>query len=472
MIDEFEIEARLRRIAEPPRPGVPAEVVEFVRELPVAYPRSSRQSRLPAWTGRRGVRLVVVPAALAFAIVVSGLVLGIRTSPQDLGSDGKPQWTGLEWRDVSGQVPLGWPVRWSQGYAMLTPDGTLRLSSDGLTWSSVGGAPQLASVQAMPGGLIGFGGVTAPCPELPQPQTCTFEGGHPWLSTDGVHWREATDLPAATAPSPADPFDTYFQFSFVSDPTRALYATKNEVCVTADGASWVHTRLPADMAAAVQRTIRIRWPSGYVAEGLVPQAGGPSSMSRTDGAGNTVTVTGEETFWESSDGLTWSRAAASSHQDLATTYWFGSRGAVRYASGHLDHSTDGGLTWVEDKVLATLGINEYSAFSQLASDDDRIVAASWQGAAPTFWVSYGDGRWQRLAIGGDLSQAREVPMLVTPGGILLFGGERRYFGEAVSGGAPQGTFLTPRPTATPGPSQTPHATTTPAATATPAGSGG
>jgi hypothetical protein len=448
---DLDLERRLRAIAADP-PGLPESVDHYAWEV-VSHKR--RRSLVPIGAGR-GRRQAVALAGALGAVVIAAVVAGLLVQSMEprpgptwtLRPDaGQGEWTGLEWHDITataggmfkqtpwwvGFGPAPFAARWSGGFAMLGGDLQLWLSKDGLQWSRAQNAPEYPVVVSIGGKLLAAAAGASSSPGIR-------------LSSDGVSWSPV-----------AVPFDVKTLSGLVSarpgvvattgtadtlSPALAGEPLLSSIYFSPDAVRWTRATLPADLAAARGVSVTA-FVDGFVAVGAVADPNG--SQSVRDDAGNEWRFSSRA--WISHDGLTW--AAYDPYVPLTTNWASLQQGRLGSSNGHV-HSTDNGQSWQLDDSLPNMpSLPGSSDVGQLASDGSHIVMSVASGAR--FYVSEGDGRWRQLESGGDIgSLPSDGGMMVLPTGVLWISGRGIYFGEGLSGVAPQGTLGWPS-TPTPGP---------------------
>ncbi len=424
-------------------------------------------------SSRARVRALAALAA-ALIIVVGGTLLtawhqGGAASPS-LRPD---QWTGLEWHDITstsnglyasdpwqsgGIFGSGSVVIWSGGLAAVGMEGGVWTSQDGRTWSRDAGAPDISSLAAVGGELVGFASSNV-CPAgSSSAPVCTPQSSE-WVSSDGVKWQ-----PVVT------PFDNDVVLQVVTasgslvigattSPGMAVggfLGPNSAIYVTSDGLSWHKAEIPGDMADSSVTIGSMR--KGFVASGFLPDPQG--TVVWYAGGSPIATVTGFDRQWESPNGLTWTAVPGdASGQSIPSHIYSGALGDSSLGNGSPTddslHSTDD-VTWQpdDDQIMQSInGIQPSSTGLDISADGRHILVED--GWNPTFFVTEGDGHWQELAQGGDIgSLPGGGPALVLPNGVLYQGGGRLFFGAAVSGSPVTGA-LRPAATITMPPSPTP-----------------
>jgi len=456
--DDQDLEARLRRISAGPELDPPASVYRHLNE--VANGDGTRSidgvqlSRVRLGRGRSRARfagaLAAVAAALVIAVSAAGLLVVMRgpqaTATWTLRPDaGQGEWTGLEWHDITALAGglaggLAWSpsgkggvVRWRGGFAAVGGDYNLWLSSDGLTWKRAAGAPRFPGIVAVGGDLLAVG---------------QDSGGHgPWLwrTTDGLTWTRISV-----------PFDVSYARGLTAGGPGVVAVTNyiNEFPVglsgiyfSTDARTWAQATLPSDLAAAFDVFV-YPFVDGFVAVGLVSDPNGSMSES-ISGPSGTITVRERSQDWISRDGMTWTTydPVVPSTEVQGTEPQMNGMQVGRLGAGDgRIHSNDGGATWRADADQRP-DCSPYCG--QTVSDGTRIVSAV---SPAKFYLSEGDGHWRQLEQGGDVgSLPADGQMMLLPNGVLWIAGNRVYFGQALSGVAPEGS-LGPPTTASPGPS--------------------
>jgi hypothetical protein len=226
-----------------------------------------------------------------------------------------------------------------------------------------------------------------------------------------------------------------------------------------DARTWTQATLPSDLAAASNVYVD-SFIGGFVAVGLVSDPNGSETYASDTGTERRYS----ERAWISRDGLTWSLyepVIPPSETKGALPWTWMQLGRLGAGDGRI-YSTDHGVTWLADKD----NIPSWLYRDETVSDGSRIVMSA--GSGSRFYLSEGDGHWRLLQQGGDAgSLPADGQMMLLPNGVLWIAGNRVYFGQALSGVAPEGS-LGPPTTASPGPSVvqavptiTPVAETTP-----------
>jgi hypothetical protein len=462
--DDPDLETRLRRITAGPELDAPASVYRHLRGVANGVGARSidgvQLSPVGLGQGRSRARFAGAVAAVAAAVVIAvsaaGLVAVMRgpqaTATWTLRPDaGQGEWTGLEWHDITalagglaGQPSFGGTaggtggvVQWRGGFAAMGGDYNLWLSKDGLTWRRATGAPLFPGIVAIDGDLLVAG------------QAGTGTGTWLWRSTDGVTWTRVS-VPFGVSwwgPTAGAPGIVAAAFVADSDGLPGL----SGIYLTTDARTWAKATLPSDLAAA--RNVNV-YPfiDGFVAIGYVSDPNG--SMTVTSG---TNSESYSERAWISRDGLTWTAYDPVVPPTLMQSSHPWARmqlGRLGAGNGRI-HSTDGGATWLGDAGQ----IPTWLSPDQTVSDGSRIIMSAGSGAM--FYLSEGDGKWRLLQQGGDVgSLTADGQMMLLPNGVLWIGGNRVYFGEGLSGLAPQGSIGPPTTAspATPGDSAVPTST--------------
>jgi hypothetical protein len=381
-----------------------------------------------------------IAAVLVVAVSAAGLLLG-RLGPRNSATwtlrpdSGPGEWTALEWHDITataGEVfrqdprwiggldaATGGILSWRGGYAILDSEFDLWTSKDGLSWAHVSGAPHVVEAVAVRGDLLATG--------LASDGTKTWL----WLSSDAVKWQHISTpfADATTSQLAAGSTGVVAATTPVDGPDprgpAVLYFSE-------DGLAWTRTALPADLAQA--RSVIVHpYLGGYLATGLVSDPNG--SISFSDDSGTLLGRYSERT-WISRDGIAWDAYGPK----LPPGFTASDFGWTAMPSGRLGagndriHSTDGGVTWTKDDYRLP-----YDLSGQLISDGTRIILAAGGGLA--FYLSEGDGHWQKLAEGGDVGSLPGGGLaMLLPNGVLWVVGDRIYFGQGLSGYAPRGSL--------------------------------
>jgi hypothetical protein len=223
--------------------------------------------------------------------------------------------------------------------------------------------------------------------------------------------------------------------------------------VTADAKTWRKATLPADLAGASAVNV-FAFGGRFLADGLILDPNG----NRTYVDQNNVSTTWSEHAWISDDGLVWTQYSPVMPAGVGSD-WFGMQAGRRGMGNGWIYTTDG-ATWLVDTAM----LPSLHQDTEMASDGTRIIMATDWGAG--FYVGEGDGRWQKLAQGGNVgSLPGGGQLLLLPDGVLWSVGGHVYFGQALSGVAPQGSLAPSKtvvPVNTPGPVASPADTPTPA----------
>lgn len=396
--------------------------------------------RLRAFSVLGAVALIAV---VALAVSATGFLgHGGQDAPDSVPphSTGTGQWTGLQWRDVTGSAgdffrhrsppvqggDLAGIVFWRDGVAMVGGgDRTVWTSHDGLTWTKSPGAPRYAGLVSWNGMLVagGIGGDQA------------VSGL--WTSSDAIVWHQA--------PIHFDTRGCQQRGACSGLATGALgilaVATEGRLSVidpgvpylSTDGVHWSASPVPEE---ASEVTVCHLY-DGFLAYGFVPES-----------ADHPFDLIGRS--WQSSDGLQWSLYEPTVPSPVeGLRPWDavhpcgdqygplgGDNGALRSSDGE---------TWALD--------TETPAGAELVSDGGRIVAVQiWLSR---FYLSEGDGHWRELEQGGGIGQLPAGGRAyLLPNGLLWATEGRVFFGQALSGVRPSGSLVpwTPSPTPWPGPS--------------------
>lgn len=460
--DDPDLETRLRGIAAGPVPEVPASVYRHLDE--VAHGTDSRTLNgvqlspvRPRGRGRPGLRLAGAMAAATVVIAVSASALLVATrgpgpaSTWTLRPDaGQGEWTGLEWHDITAtaggpflQTPwwMGSPggaggvTQWSGGFATLGGDGNLWLSKDGLSWKRAASALRYPWIVAMGGDLLLAG------------RTSDGADSGLWITADAVTWKRLT-TPFAISSFSGIVKSSPGAVVVTTPPNSGLPPGPSTIYFTADATTWTQATLPADLAAARQVQVSA-FLAGFVAIGQVPDPNGSIGYGSDTGIESRYS----ERAWISQDGLVWTAydPVIPSIEQGALPWTGMSRGRLGAGDG-LIYSTDGGATWLADRVR----IGTWLYGDKTVSDGNRIVMAAASGAR--FYLSEGDGHWRLLQQGGDVgSLPADGRAMLLPNGVLWIAGNRVYFGQGLAGVAPRGSIGPPIT-----PSPLPYPTSTPA----------
>jgi hypothetical protein len=479
-LDDQDLEARLRRISAGPELGVPASVYRHLKEVangdgtrsidgvqlsPVRLGRGRSRARLAG-------ALAALAAALAIAVSAAGLLVVLR-GPQaattwTIRADaGHGEWTGLEWHDITAlagglarqnsyspgsTTGTGGVVQWRGGFAAVGGDFNLWLSTDGLTWKPAAGAPRFPGIVAIDGDLLVSG------------QDSGGSGPWLWRTADGVTWTRVSV-----------PFDVSSSWGLTAGGPGVVAAANiydsgappglSGIYFTTDAQTWTQATLPSDLAAASNVYVS-SFIGGFVALALVSDPNGSTVYDE----GTSTERRYSERAWISRDGLIWSTydPVVPSNEVQGALPWTGMQvGRLGAGDGRI-YSTDHGVTWLADKD----NIPSWLYGDRTVSDGSRIVMSA--GSGSRFYLSEGDGHWRLLQQGGDAgSLPADGQMMLLPNGVLWIAGNRVYFGQGLSGVAPEGS-LGPPTTASPGasvvqavPTTTPVAETTPTPGPTP-----
>ncbi|HYM83741.1 MAG TPA: hypothetical protein VEY67_06295, partial [Candidatus Dormibacteraeota bacterium] len=353
-------------------------------------------------------------------------------------------WTGLRWRRLAPDDPLGLvaTVVSSRGGAVAigwvdSPTGPMTpvwTSRDLVHWEPLPfGTATTFWPDALVLGLVEHDGdfvaiteqAGASCPvcaPLVPPVVA-------WTSTDGRAWTPHT-LPPGGVPGPAGTAPLV-----AVGPAGILLAstgTGHRLALSPDGATW---RLePADalpVGFALQAITGTS--SGYVAAGrLATPAGGRAAVfTSRDGRSWSVAVpfptprdlaasvgTALDAILGGTDGLVLVGHTVSSPG--ATLWW---------------RSTDG-LDWTPVPDFAplvgptALGGGPMHPAGWLVDDGRRLLAIRG-GPAGAAWLSLDGAHWTHLVMSGDLPAARAAGAVLLPDGVLLSDGATCWYGEAV-----------------------------------------
>ncbi|HEX7430596.1 MAG TPA: hypothetical protein VF293_00255 [Candidatus Limnocylindrales bacterium] len=392
-------------------------------------------------------------------VAAAGLLMGQRghdtaTTPDPTGTPGEAatwppglhpgegQWTGLEWHDITASAGgifvdrapwlegsrMDEAVAWRDGFALVGGDGNLWISKDGLTWAHASGAPQYAGIVGLNGSLLAGGeGIDGSGPGL-------------WISGDAVTWRRVP-IPSnfysvgcervACAGLAASSRGVVAVATAGSEPNSST--EPSILYFSADGTTWNRANLPDQAWEVAVHSFF----GGFAAIGMV--------RSPTDPPGAL-----HQRAWRSPDGLNWTAYEPKLPGPYSGDLWRGWHdlqpwdmqfGPLGADNGDF-HSSDG-VDWAFDSEPRGWWYQ-----GQAVSDGNRVVfAAKW---VARFYLGEGDGHWRELAQGGDIGK---LPggghAFLLPNGLLWVGGDRVYFGQALSGVAPRGSLALPTPTPSP-----------------------
>ena len=468
--EDFELAAHLRRVAAEPQPAVPSGVYTYVERVaggetadPAAkWPRKSR-----------GVLRFHTRSRVAAAVgIAATLVLGLTaTLLLTVGHWGSPVatpeyadlWSALEWHDITATAftSTSTPEGLGSGltaaiwrgvtYVDTGMSGTLWSSANGMNWRQVSGAPALNIVLATPDYMVGQSSVESPCvvPDqsgTPQPATCRASSAV-WYSDDGSAWRRSSlQLPSG---------DSITSWAAVGSAVVVVasemdygYLDQSKVTdvayVTTDGANWKAIQPPAETAGAVNCSVTATR-AGFVFAGAVLDPSGPEVISGSNQLGS-FSIHGYMKSWVSPDGATWSvyhpTYAAGQRSDLTGGLSQVLHGSLGDVVPMFANSLDGTNWSFGSEPLLSLGQASFS------SNGSQVIIS---GDGPVFLVTLGDGRWQQLQSGGDVSSLpRQGQSLAIPGGVLYDAGGHVYFGRALTGIGIENP-ITPAPAPTPTP---------------------
>ena len=490
--EDFELAARLRRIAAEPKPIAPSGVYSYVDRV-AAGEIAAPEKAWPSRSGN-GIALRIRSRATAVVGIAATFVLAVSaTLLLTAGQRGAPAatprstdlWSALEWHDITATAfpptttatgansILRVANRGGETYATTSLGGPLWASTDGMNWRQVSGAPSLDDLLATPDFLLGQAS--------PQPQcgtqdssgavetaTCA-EPSALWYSHDGHTWsRSSLQLPAGhIVVSWAAVGSAVVVLAATQDLHTPLpAAVSSKIYLSTDGADWKQVTPPAAMAGALSCVVTATR-AGFVFTGGVADPAGEEIMSGsiqevpgtsvppvmpTPGADQTYSVKGYWKSWVSSDGSTWtSFSPTQTNSGLNSTTF----GPIQTISGSMDGQLVSVLQGSRGDVFAPFMFSADGVrwsfelpptgqpyFYSFSSNGSQIVGLS-DGAV--FGVTLGDGRWQQIQnVGSVANLPSNGEPLALPGGVLYDAGGHVYFGRAITGATPTG-----QPTGTP-----------------------
>ncbi len=410
-----------------------------------ATPAVSAPPATPSAVPSKSPRPSVEPSAPASA---SPGAIGLQGFTLDVAPSDTAAWSAITWRKLSPDDPLGWVTsitRWQGGYVALgrqlgntTDAGTATaartpvwVSTEGLAWTPLdpmvfGPDTLILGVAAVPGGLAalsaqaGSNGCDPGDPfdgcfgAVPPVQSWTsadglswtahsgpFDGDQtPWfgavgstlfamqygktafegaISTDGVTWTALpTDAlpPSYTADSPA----------VFGTPAAIMLAGGGNL---AGGGGSLRTSIPRSVDGQHWTSVRLPFTTPGVAESVDAIYVGRSGLLAD---GHTAETPGQDLWWRSADGASWSAVTGFPPLGARKT----GAGAGTYPNG------------------------------SLAGDGTRIVAYRDTGKAAA-WASFDGADWQRLTMHGD--QPLDATLTVLPMGVLAISGTGAWFGS-------------------------------------------
>ncbi len=414
--EDPELERRLRRIAEPPRPKAPLALLARLDELATAQQAgkqqrilgrpsahlASRRSSTAGLTLALAAIVVLVVALVSFSLVTRpGPVAGspstsssatatVETEPtarpsstpvvtpaqptplvQDFTTAGSlGPWTTFSWGDfapghlsgTSDGLGVGQVFRWSGGYVATGgaqrlgwPSNTEQLwtSTDGETWRVVKSIDASAIfVTAAPAGLVAIGLGVIDADGNLGPTSV-------WSSKDGLDWHYdgVPHLLGQQLVSVAGTSSGIVATTMSSTPAAKGTTDTYHVEFSEDGISWTEERISAGISAA------------ETGAEFAPHVQTNNGHFYLMGS-HRLTASGEfrllgslivDEMWLSDDGQHW-RQSRGGYQLPA--YWieFGRDGMLLHTSSMgtpggsgLAYSTNGGLTWTESRNAAPLG---------------------------------------------------------------------------------------------------------------------
>jgi len=287
--------------------------------------------------------------------------------------------------------------------------------------------------------------------------------GFLWTTTDGIAWRQVTDISAPQVLVAASPAGLV---AIAGDPSATSPA--ETVWTSTDGMSWQDAGAPAGLAyvdaivgtsaglVGISHTISGSGKSAALAYSLSYSTDGIGWTPVTDGLpvvgngypGNLQSGNGRffllggvpdpadasnyiGAVWWSDDGRTWTRSGGTIAYPARQLY-FGRDGvllrtqspAAPGGSG-LAISTDGGKSWHDNPSDSPVGpyvcvqgeVCGFGPDGYFGANGTVMVAAKTNGQA---WISYDGSTWSSIAWGGPAG-ASSGPLLVLPRGVFVEG---------------------------------------------------
>ncbi len=354
---------------------------------------------------------------------------------------GSSAWTGLAWRRLASDDPLGL-VRTevtAGGTSVAIGDiaGTTSTavwsSSDGTHWQPLDSDtattfwPNISII-----GLATLQGRFVAVSEMNDYLLHNLPPVVAWTSTDGRSWAPVNTLPVDPVESPAGS-----RTLVAAGPKGLLVATtglESRLATSSDGSNWVVS--PANTL-----------PAGFALDDLEGSAGGYAAIgSWATGAGPTRAAA----VW-SADGRHWPKAPTvlpslasgfgSPAVSTALTLSVGGQGMIAVGlgspGGALWWQSADGQHWSALSRFPPLGATACGGAScslqpngTLVGDGQRLVALRG-GTDGAGWVSTDGEHWAPLSFSGDLPDAQAGQATLLPGGVLLSDGTTTWLGQAV-----------------------------------------
>jgi hypothetical protein len=252
-----ELEQLLRNSVAGHRPAAPDALLEFIETVPTRERQTGPIGRiLGGRLARRSVLGLAAAAAVIVALVGSAALMSSR-KPSVPAAESLPTSDGWAWQATDGtlyfaemQVPRGFIATCGHYSGQSMVDETPCSSPDGLHWS-VPADPAIVSIEGdgpfLPIGFLVRDGtylvVSSPLPGEGQGPATTL-----WRSTDGVHWSAVTRAPELA--------QTEFHLASVATDGFLAVGTRNvggplteEMLISADGLTWSKVGdMPYDVA--------------------------------------------------------------------------------------------------------------------------------------------------------------------------------------------------------------------------------
>jgi hypothetical protein len=253
-----ELERLLRDSVASHRPAAPDALLEFIETVPTRERRSGPIGRiLGGRMARRGVLGLAAAAAVVVALVGSAALMSSRR-PSVPATESLPTSDGWAWQATDGTsymaalaVPNGFIGTCGHNSGQTIVDEILCSSPDGLHWS-VPADPAIVSVEGdgpfLPIGFLVRDG-TYLVVSLPVSGESTGPATTLWRSTDGVHWSAVTLAPELA--------QTEIHLAGVAPDGFLAVGTRNEpgsppteeMLISADGLTWSKVGdMPYDVA--------------------------------------------------------------------------------------------------------------------------------------------------------------------------------------------------------------------------------
>ena len=469
-----EIERRLRKIAEPPQPGVPDSVY---RSAVQATEKRGKGMRFTF--GRPRGRFGAVPAigvalAVVLAVSLAGLLLSVRSnvaggpSPSATASAASRTavtptpslaettpaespgptmvgigfttpgattgWTGFSWTKLTADSPMlenvgfnpshgvAQVLRWKGGFvatesvaqswitALRGVSHGLWTSPDGQTWTAVTSIDATDLIVS----VAPFGLLAmAVDPETRYPTAA-------WTSTDGVGWHKAGSPNMTGYLISIAGTDSGIVATFASPlPDSGWSSERFKVEFSTDGLNWT-PETAFDLTAGTEGA----WgPHVQTNAGRFYLMGTPHPMAD----GSNTTTFGDE-MWLSGDGRNWTRSSGG-YSFAADFIDFGRDGMVLHTIANdislplaygLAWSADGGMTWHDARngPLGAVSCTDCvtSPDGLISANGNVFLAVKTDGKKA--WLSYDGHTWTPIAWTGGFP-ALSYSLVVMPRGVIL-----------------------------------------------------